>query len=99
MLARYGNKGSFSADDYPSDKCYTTKSFKVHDQKHVYANCGKHAHGESQCCANSRLIPSGWDWNRFAHGDSCRGDSDLDYPSKELYCYFDYEDYKEKKKM
>eukprot|EP00960_Hanusia_phi_P030178 748428-Hanusia_phi.AAC.1 len=99
MLARYGNKGSFSSSDYPSDKSYSVRSFKVHDQKHVYANCRKNNGKQSKCCANSRLIPSGWDWNEFAHGNSCDGDSDLDYPSRELFCYFDYEDYRKKKEL
>lgn len=40
------------------------------------------------CCANAKLLESGFDFDTFAVGNSCAGDTDDDYVLGSLECSF-----------
>ena len=53
---------------------------------HWFANCGA-----NQCptgCTNSQDLQSGFDWGTFSAGNSCSGDTDSDYATGHVDCYF-----------
>jgi hypothetical protein len=45
--------------------------------------------GGCEQCSNSKLLVPGQDWNRFATGNKCKGDHDLDSAWLGVNCYFD----------
>jgi hypothetical protein len=52
---------------------------------HWFGNCGK---GGCKGCTNAENVKDGFDWNKFASGNSCRSDSDRDAVLGEVKCYF-----------
>jgi len=85
MLAKYGNKGTITKQATAQSAGIT--NYKVSGQVHFFGNCGQSA-ANLKCCTNGGLMPSGWDFNNFAKGNSCRGDGDTDYTTKQVDCYF-----------
>ena len=45
----------------------------------------------AHCCTNAGLMPNGWDFNKFSKGNSCRGDGDRDYVTKQVQCTLFFE--------
>lgn len=54
-----------------------------------FGNCAKESNADAACCSNAKLLKSGFDWNKFATGNSCSSDSDKDYTLGTIDCYFD----------
>merc|ERR1719183_439976 len=86
MLAKYGNKGKI--DFYAKEKSYGVSGRGVPGQVHWFGNCGKGYTRYKKCCANAAPLESGFDWNRFSKGNSCRGDNDRDTILREVNCWF-----------
>ena len=57
----------------------------MHGQVHWFGNCGK---GGCKTCTGAEVLKDGFDWNKFASGNSCRSDSDRDYVLAQVKCYF-----------
>jgi hypothetical protein len=57
-------------------------------QVHWFGNCGKGYTRYKKCCTNAAPLESGFDWNRFSKGNSCRGDNDRDTILREVNCWF-----------
>ena len=93
MLARYGNKGKFKHSDFADKQSYLISAGNADSEKHFFGNCGSSSKYK-KCCTNAGPVKSGFDWSTFATGNSCRGDNDLDRPTKTIVCYFDYNSYK-----
>jgi len=85
MLAKYGNKATYTKQATAKSAGYT--NYRVHGQVHFFGNCRPSA-AYKHCCTNAGLIPNGWDFNKFSKGNSCRGDGDRDYVTKQVDCYF-----------
>lgn len=88
MLARYGNKGTITT--VATEESYGSVVQKVaDDQNHWYGHCSMGSDSQKNCCSNAFLLQSGFDWDGFAKGNSCAGDSDKDRPLGSVYCVFD----------
>jgi len=86
MLAKYGNKGKISK--YASEKSYGRSGGGVAGQVHWFGNCGKNYSPYKTCCTNAMPLDSGFDWNKFSKGNSCRGDGDRDTILSEVNCWW-----------
>lgn len=86
MLAKYGNKGKITK--YASDKSYGRTGGGVANQVHWFGNCGKDYKPYKSCCTNAMPLDSGFDWNKFSKGNSCRGDGDRDRILSEVNCWW-----------
>eukprot|EP00961_Rhodomonas_salina_P194951 2632146-Rhodomonas_salina.1 len=85
-LAKYGNGGTIV--DVPSTTCGGYSLRGAAKQVHWYGNCRKGRSSEASCCSNAELLQSGFDWNKFAKGNKCRGDSDTDRVLGKVECDF-----------
>jgi len=83
ILAAYGNKGKVTKK--PTKNCAGKSNFKVHGQVHWFGNCRK---GGCKTCTGAEVLGDGFDWNKFASGNSCRSDSDRDYVLAQVQCFF-----------
>ena len=86
MLAKYGNKGKISR--YASDQSYGRTGRGVSGQPHFFGNCGKDYSPYKKCCTNAKPLDSGFDFNQFSKGNSCRGDGDRDAVLSEINCWW-----------
>jgi hypothetical protein len=86
MLAKYGNKGKITK--YASEKSYGRTGGGVASQVHWFGNCGKNYSPYKRCCSNAAPLDSGFDWNKFSKGNSCRGDGDRDRILSEVNCWW-----------
>ena len=86
LLAKYGNKGVIR--QYPKPESYGVSGSGVPGQVHWFGNCGKNYNPYKKCCTNAALLKSGFDWNQFSKGNSCRGDGDRDTILREVNCWF-----------
>jgi len=98
MLARYGNLGKFEgkAEDIISVASYAESSTTI-EQPHWYGNCAAGAGGMEKCCSNDVLVESGFNW-KYATGDNCGSNLDLDKVTTKLVCIFNEKAYEEAKK-
>ena len=115
MLAKYGNKGTFTKQATAQSAGYT--NYAVHGQVHFFGlrlpslcrelhvglcrhlfmwttsltcirplytgNCASSS-SYKNCCTNWGLMENGFDFNKFSKGNSCRGDGDRDYVTKQV---------------
>lgn len=86
ILARYGNGGKIAY--MPTNKCGGHTGRGPSSQVHWYGNC-RMGSKETTCCSNAALLKSGFDWTKFARGNSCRGDNDKDRVLDQVKCYFE----------
>jgi hypothetical protein len=98
MLARYGNLGKFEgkAEDIISVASYAESSTTI-EQPHWYGNCAAGLSGMEKCCSNDVLVESGFNW-KYATGDDCGSNLDLDKVTTKLVCIFNEKAYEEAKK-
>jgi len=82
-LAAYGNKGKVAKK--PTKDCAGKTNYKISGQVHWFGNC---AAGGCKGCTNAALVTDGFDWNKFASGNSCRSDSDRDAVLGTVKCFF-----------
>eukprot|EP00961_Rhodomonas_salina_P236178 3191883-Rhodomonas_salina.1 len=86
ILAKYGNGGTIT--DAPTSNCGGFSLSGAAKQVHWYGNCKQGDSKEAACCSNAELLKSGFDWNKFSKGNSCKGDSDTDRVLGKIQCEF-----------
>jgi len=73
-LARYGNKGTVAQQASSSSFMSTSDADEAaQPQNFWYGACNTDDEDEKQCCANAKLLQSGFDWKNFAMGTRCDG--------------------------
>lgn len=91
-LARYGEDKTI--EKVASDASYG-KGDKSVEQPHWYGNCNVGDNAKRECCSNAMLYQNTkMDWQSFAHGNQCTGDSDKDAVITEIVCIYDKEKFK-----
>lgn len=98
-LARYGTKAAFG-DKATVEKVALDTSYGVTDagvvEPHWYGNCANGDKDQEKCCTNSVLMQGKpVEWDTFAHGNQCTGDSDTDGVMVEVHCIYDQAKYDE----
>jgi len=88
MLAKYGNGGTITKKATADSAGFSIYSSSA-SQVHWYGNCRMGDTKQAQCCSNAELLQSGFDWNKFSKGNSCKGDNDRDYVLGKVDCYFE----------
>lgn len=84
-LAMYGNQGLYGVRGAPTDKSHAVLGPKTLQKPHWYGSCEQG--GGCGACTNDKGMFAGEDWTRFAHGDTCKGDADLDVAWVGVKCY------------
>lgn len=87
-LAKYGDTRTI--ERVATELSFAKAATSGTQQKHYYGACEKGDQAQENCCANSPLRGVGVkaQFNRFAHGNTCTGDSDTDNVVTELTCVY-----------